>query len=160
MWRKFCTMRLTDRVRSPVKTLRLLATCLCALVLWACAAESKHAGKTAPGIAIEGIKIINQLGATVTDVQILVPLTGNFVSCGTIVRHTSCSTSFPGRQYERSPVQVSWKEQGQAHATGNFVIQPPANLDLARPMWIEVVIFAPGQAGAKMVQYPQQAGGA
>lgn len=147
-------------MRFPVKTLRLLATCLFALSLCTCSSEPKHARNTAPGIAIEGVKIINQLSTTVTDVQILVPLTGNFVSCGTILRHTSCSTSFPGRQYERSPVQVSWKEQGKAHATGNFVIQPPADLDLARPMWIEVVIFAPGEAGAKMVQYPQKTGGA
>jgi len=159
MWRKFCTMRLTDGVRSLLKTPGLLATCLVALLLCACSTDVKHAGKTVPGIAIDGVKIINQLSITVTDVQILVPLTGSFVSCGTILRHTSCSTSFPGRQYEHSPVQVSWKEQGQAHTTGNFVIQVPANLDLARPMWIEVVIFAPGEAGAKMVQYPQKAGG-
>jgi hypothetical protein len=125
-------------------------------LLGACSAPSKHPESTAAAIAINGVQIINRLSTTVTDVQILVPATGNFVSCGTILRNTACSTSFPGRRYDRKPVQVSWKEQGQAHTTGNFVIEPPANLDLARPMWIEVVIFAPGQAGAKLVRNSPQ----
>jgi len=133
-----------------------VAFCL-ALLMGACSAPSSRPGSSAPAIAIDGVQIINKLSTTVTEVQILVPATGNFVRCGTILRNTSCSTSFPGRQYERKPVQVSWKEQGQAYTTGNFVIEPPANLDPARPMWIEVVIFAPGQAGAKFVQHPLEA---
>ncbi len=136
-----------------MKPLIPLAACALMLLLGACSIPSKQASNATPAIAIAGVQIINNLSITVTDVQILVPLTGNFVSCGTILRHTACSTSFPGRQYERSPVRVSWKEQGHAQATGNFVIDRPASLDLARPMWIEVVIFAPGQAGAKLVQH-------
>jgi len=125
---------------------------LCGVMLVACASPSSRPAGTGPVIAIEGVRIVNKLAMTVTDVQILVPATGNFVTCGTILRNTSCSTSFPDRQYERKPVQVSWKEQGQAHATPNFVIEPPANLDPSRTVWIEVIIFAPGQAGAKLVQ--------
>jgi hypothetical protein len=130
---------------------------LLVFLLAGCSAQSKHPAGTAPGISIDGVQIINKLTISVTDVQILVPKTGNFVSCGTILRNSFCSTSFPGREYERSPVQVSWKEQAQVHSTGYFVIEPPAGLDLSRPVWIEVVIFSPGQAGAKLVQHPQRA---
>lgn len=148
-------MLLSDMASIRLNTLASLAACALVLLLCACSTSSEQAEKGAPAIAIDGVQIINKLSITVTDVQILVPLTGNFVSCGTILRQTACSTSFPGRQYERTPVQVSWKEQGQAHTTGDFVIEPPENPDPARSMWIEVVIFAPGQAGAKFVQHEQ-----
>jgi hypothetical protein len=140
-----------------MKALASLVAFCSVLLLAACASPSSRPGGTGPVIAIDGVRIINKLAITVTDVQILVPATGNFVTCGAILRNTACSTSFPDRQYERKPVQVSWKEQGQAHATPNFVIEPPANLDPARPVWIEVVIFAPGQAGAKLIQQPPKA---
>jgi hypothetical protein len=151
-------MHLTDSAPLRMKPRTWPTAFLLALLLLGCSSQSKHPAGMGSVIAIDGVQIINKLSITVTDVQILVPKTGNFVSCGTILRNTSCSTSFPGREYERSPVQVSWKEQAQGHTTGNFVIEPPAGLDPSRPMWIEVVIFAPGQAGAKLVQHPQKAG--
>lgn len=160
MWQKFCTMPLAEIGSVRMKIPAWLVVFCGVLLVVACSAPSGRPGGTASVIAIEGMRIINKLDVTVTDVQILVAATGDFVSCGAILRNTACSTSFPGRQYERKPVQVSWKEQGQAHATPNFVIEPPANLDLTRPVWIEVVIFAPGQAGAKLVQHAPKADGA
>ena len=105
-----------------------------------------------PAFEIDSIEIRNELETIVTDVQILVPQTGDFVGCGTILANTSCSTTFPGRTYQGNPVKVSWKEQGQNHATNDFVIKPPAALDTSKPTRILVLIFAPGQAGAKLVQ--------
>jgi len=160
MWQKSCTMPLAEIGSLRMKTPAWLAVFCGALLVSACSAPSGRPGGSAPALAIDGIRIINKLDMTVTDVQILVAATGDFVGCGAILRNTACSTSFPGRQYERKPVQVTWKEQGQAHATPNFVIEPPANLDFTRPVWIEVVIFAPGQAGAKLVQHTPKANGA
>jgi hypothetical protein len=105
-----------------------------------------------PGIEIDGVEISNQLGYQVTDVQILVPRTGAFVGCGTVLGGTSCSTSFPGRAYQQNAVQVSWKERGQPHTTGDFTINLPDNRESSDRFWVQVVIFAPGQAGAKLVK--------
>jgi len=153
MWLKSCTTPSIDTAGQCMKLLVLLVTCTTVLFLSACSTPSKQANSASSVMAIDGVQINNQLSITITDVQVLVPATGNFVSCGAILRHTACSTSFPGRQYKHTPVQVTWKEQGQAQATGNFVIDPPASLDPSRQLWMEVVIFAPGQAGAKLAQH-------
>lgn len=146
-------MRSVEDQNSAMKIFAVLVIGLLTLISWGCSTQPKQSGTKKPGIAIDGVEIINKLSFSVTDVQILVALSGDFVSCGTILRKTSCSTSFPGREYQGSPVEVTWKEQGQANTTGNFVIDPPASADSGHPWWIEVVIFAPGQAGAKLVQH-------
>jgi hypothetical protein len=131
-----------------------LPHCLVSLLLVACAAApQKQAGQAGPALEIEGIEIRNELAHGVSDVTILIPQTGDFVSCGNIIQATSCSTTFPGRSYQGHKVQITWKEQGVPHSTDEFAIKPPELLKSGLPIWIEVVIFAPGQAGARMVQH-------
>ena len=130
-----------------------LKTALCSLLLFilgGCATTAEKPGATVPGIEIDGVEIVNELGYQVTDVMILVPRTGAFVGCGTVLGGTSCSTSFPGRAYQQNAVQVTWKELGQPYTTGDFNISLPADLQSSHQFWIKVVIFAPGQAGAKL----------
>jgi len=104
------------------------------------------------GIEIEGIIIRNELAFQVTEVQLLVPSTGNFVGCGNIMARTQCSTTFPNRDYYANEVVVSWKEYGQPQTTNPFVVRIPDHLEQGRPVLLEVIIFNQGQAGAKLVQ--------
>ncbi len=106
----------------------------------------------ATGIVIEGAVIRNELAFPVTDVQLLVPASGNFVGCGNIMARSQCSTTFPERDYHANAVVISWKERGQPHSTGEFVIKIPEKFDFSRPARLEVVIFNLGQAGAKLIQ--------
>lgn len=104
------------------------------------------------GIEIDGVIIRNELAFPVTEVQLLVPSTGNFVGCGNIMGRSACSTKFPSRDYYANEVVISWKEYGQPHSTGPFVIKIPDGVEQNRPAQLEVIIFNMGQAGAKLVQ--------
>jgi len=106
----------------------------------------------ATGVMIEGVVIRNELALTVTDVQLLAPASGNFVGCGNIMARSQCSTTFPERNYQANAVVISWQERGQPQSTDEFVIRIPEDFDLSRPVRLEVIIFNPGQAGAKLVQ--------
>ena len=101
---------------------------------------------------IGGVIIRNELPFSVTDVQLLVPASGNFVGCGNILARSQCSTTFPERNYQANAVVITWKERGQSHSTGEFVIKIPEKFDLNRSARLEVIIFNMGQAGAKLVQ--------
>jgi hypothetical protein len=101
---------------------------------------------------IEGAVIRNELTFPVTDVQLLVPSSGNFVGCGNIMARSQCSTTFPERDYKENAVIITWKERNQPQSTGEFVIRIPEKIDLNRPVRLEVIIFNMGQAGAKLIQ--------
>lgn len=123
------------------------------LLLQACAVgpeEAEESGKT--GILVDGLIIRNELHHAVTDVMIEVPATGAFAGCGNIIARTSCSTSFPEVEYRANALQLSWREHGQPQGTGEFVVEVPAGLTAGDSVWVEVIIFAPGQAGARLSQ--------
>ncbi len=101
---------------------------------------------------IEGVTIRNELSFSVTDVQLLVPASGNFVGCGNILAQSQCSTTFPERNYQENAVVITWKERGQSQSTSEFIIKISEKFDLNRTVRLEVVIFNMGQAGAKLVQ--------
>lgn len=103
-------------------------------------------------IVIDGIIIQNGLAYTVTDVMILVPETGAFAGCGNILSRTACSNAFPEVVYRERAVVISWKEHGEPQKTDEFVVETPVNLLAGKPAWIEVTLFAPGQAGARLIQ--------
>lgn len=88
----------------------------------------------------------------VSAAQLLVPVTGAFVSCGNISPESSCATTFPEADYHGNPVQITWSQAGQIHSTGEFIIQLPDDIDMDRPAMVRVVITAPGSAGAAIVQ--------
>lgn len=104
------------------------------------------------GIAIKGMIIRNELAFPVTDVMIHVPATGRFAGCGNVLPGTECNTSFELVDYTYQQLVVSWKEYGQPHQTGAFKVDIPGQLDPERPAWLEVIIFAMGQAGARLIQ--------
>lgn len=136
--------------------LPVLATLLLTLSLTGLQSCSSTAGpsesKSAAGVRIAGMIIRNELLFPVTDVMISVPATGAFAGCGNILPRSECSTSFEARPYTANKLVVHWKEHGQAHTTGEFNVELPAAIEPGQETWLEVVIFATGQAGAKLIQ--------
>lgn len=138
-----------NRVR-PVSM--ALATSLLTL-LSACAStppgeepESKH------GVVISGLVIRNELPYPVTDVMIEAPATGGFAGCGTVLPRTECRNTFQHVDYRGNAVLVRWKEHGQPYQTDEFTIHPPPATHPGDEFRIEVIVFAPGQAGARLVE--------
>jgi hypothetical protein len=68
------------------------------------------------------------------------------------MQHTDCRTSFPALEIQQNAVLVRWEEQGEAMNTGEFVIDFPPDAKRGDKYWLEVVIYAPGQAGARLIQ--------
>ena len=105
-----------------------------------------------PALSIAGMIIRNDLLYPVTEVMIQVPETGDFAGCGNILPESECRTSFQTVDYSGNAMVVSWKEYGQEHSTREFVVEPGRDIDASKPAWLEVTIFAAGQAGARFVQ--------
>ena len=131
--------------------LRLVLTGFCSLWLFACAAGSVD--PVVP-VRIAGMVIENQTQMYVTAVRLLVPDTGNFVSCGNISPESMCSTTFPEATYKGNKVEITWSQGGQIHSTGEFVLHLPGDLDDQKPAIVRVVISGRGSAGAIIVQAP------
>ena len=129
----------------------MLVTGLSMLLLMACASGSVDNTRL---LKIEGLVIENQTRMWVSAVRLLVPVTGNFVSCGNISPQSSCATTFPETDYTGNPVEITWSQGGQIHSTGQFVIQLPVDLDPDRLAVVQIVITGPGSAGAMIVQRP------
>lgn len=134
-----------------------MALCLVALGLSSCAGlgnEGSGAAETitAYGVMIDGFVIHNGLFYPVTDVMIEVPATGAFAGCGNILPRTACRSGFEAIDYITDTVRVDWKEHGAPHSTDEFVIEVPEDLPAGAIAEVEVVIFAPGQAGARLVR--------
>ena len=104
------------------------------------------------GVDIAGIVFHNALNYTVTEVMALVPATGGFAGCGNILPRSDCSTSFTSVDYRRNPILVTWREHGEAQATDEFTVDLPTGAGRDDSFWLEVVIYAPGLAGARFVQ--------
>jgi len=131
----------------------VLAALLCTVMLPACAPLTGGQQQAEPtGIVIAGMVIRNELPFPVTDVMINVPATGAFAGCGNILPRSECRTSFEAVDYAGNALLVSWKEYGEPHQIPEFIISIPKDLDAERPAWLEVVIFAMGQAGARLIQ--------
>ena len=103
-------------------------------------------------LQIDGMLIENQTLMQVTAVRLLVPVTGNFVSCGNIAPNSMCSTTFPETAYTGNPVEITWSQGGQIFSTGKFVLDIPEGLDENQPALVQVVIAGPGSAGALIIQ--------
>ena len=128
---------------------KFVATGFCTLFLMACASRIVD---STPALKLEGMAIENQTQMWVSAVRLLVPITGNFVSCGNISPGSMCSTTFPEANYTGNPVEITWSQGGQIYSTGQFVLELPVDLDEERPGVVRVVIAGPGSAGAVIIQ--------
>ena len=122
---------------------------LCALMLFACASRIFS---NASSLQIKGMLIENHTNLRVSAVRLLVPATGNFVSCGNIPPGSMCSTTFPEANYSGNPVEITWSQAGQIYSSGEFVLELPVEIIENSPGLVRVVIAGPGSAGAELVQ--------
>ncbi len=104
------------------------------------------------GIDIAGIIIQNDLAYVVRDVMVTVPATGAYAGCGNLLQRSSCRTSFPARDYRKNAVKVTWSERGENQETDEFFVDLPSDAVIGDVFWLEVVIHAPGLAGARLVR--------
>jgi hypothetical protein len=103
-------------------------------------------------VAVAGVVIRNELAYPVTDVMIEVPATGSFAGCGTVLPRSECSNTFQQVDYRGNAVVVRWREHGQPHQTDEFTVAPPPDARAGDEFRVEVTVFAPGQAGARLLQ--------
>ena len=129
--------------------IRTVMTVLCTLCFFACAAKPVD---DVPPVQIAGMVMENQTQMYVKAARLLVPVTGNFVSCGNIPPASMCSTTFPEAAYTGNPVEITWSQGGQIHSTGQFKLHLPTGLDRNRSAMVHIVISGPGLAGALIVQ--------
>lgn len=123
--------------------------------LQACAAgRAPQPSPEAPTVVISGFEIRNELPYTVTDVMIRVPATGGFAGCGNILPHSRCTNRVEEVDYRASEVVISWKERGQPHETEPFRVELPEDPAAGGTFAVSVIVFAPGQAGARLVPVP------
>jgi hypothetical protein len=86
----------------------------------------------------------------VTDVMIEVPATGAFAGCGNILPRSACSNAFQQVDYRANSVVIRWSEHGQSQQTDEFTVQRPDSAVPGSEFVVEVIVFAPGQAGARL----------
>jgi hypothetical protein len=125
---------------------------LCVLLSACAAAPPDKRQFSGQSIVISGVVIRNELLYPVTDVMIEVPATGAFAGCGTILPGTACSNMFQGVYDRANAVLIRWKEHGQPQQTDEFTVQLPDSAVPGSEFVVEVIIFAPGQAGARLAE--------
>lgn len=120
-------------------------------LLQACASlPAPEPSPEVPAIVISGIEIRNELPYPVTDVMIRVPATGGFAGCGNILPRSQCTNRFENIDYRSDAVVITWKERGQPQETGEFRITRPEAAEPAAAFRLQVILFAPGEAGARL----------
>ena len=128
-----------------------LVGAVCALTIGCAPGSQGDRLSSAQAVVISGVVIRNELPYTVTDVMIEVPATGGFAGCGTILPHSDCSNTFQDRDYRVSAMLIRWMEHGQPHQTDPFILEVPPSGSPGEAFRVEVIVFAPGQAGARLV---------
>ena len=116
------------------------------------AAASKEPETRLPELELSGFVIRNALVSPVTDVLVEAPATGRFAGCGNILPRSECRNAFEAIDYRKNEVVVSWKEHGEVQSTDPFMLDAPAEVQAGDTLWLEVVIYAPGLAGARLIQ--------
>lgn len=135
----------------------LLIGGICTALLGCVSTDPAQRDGETRAVAISGIVIRNDLPYTVTDVMIEVPETGNFAGCGSILPRAVCRNRFQQRDYQDNAVLIRWREHGEPQQTDAFRIQLPQDARAGTEYLIEVVVFAPAQAGARLVEAEPEA---
>ena len=131
---------------------RRAAILACLVLFQGCGISNERTPVEASSVALDGMIIRNELVYPVKNVMITVPVTGNFAGCGNIMPRSDCRTRFEAVDYAGNAMLVNWTEYGQQHSTKEFTVEPGSEISRSGTAWLEVTIFAPGQAGAKLVQ--------
>lgn len=119
-----------------------------ALTLSACATGPVQIGA---GLLIDRVNFENRATRPINQIRLLVPATGNFVSCGFIAPGASCASGFPAVNYRGDPIEISWTQGGEEWSTGEITLQPDEQVRQAGTANVLVVVLSPGSAGAVLV---------
>ena len=118
------------------------------ILVCACAPSPPAGGQ---GVAIDGLSFENRSSSPIDSIQLLVPASGNFVSCGLIAPGNTCASGFPGVAYHGEPIEISWTQGGEDWSTGRVTLEADEEIRLQGAASVVVVVLAPGSAGAVMV---------
>jgi hypothetical protein len=133
-----------------LRRLKLLCG-LFALLLGCTPGQHSQQASTGQAVFISGVVIRNELPYAVTEVMIEVPATGAFAGCGNIPPSSECSNTFESRDYRANAMLIRWTEHGQPHQTDEFTLELPPEASAGDTFHVEVIVFSPGQAGARLV---------
>jgi hypothetical protein len=129
---------------------RLRVLFMLAWALAGCAAAPAPAEREdLPELLIGGLVMENRTTAYISAARLLVPATGQFVSCSNIAPGTACATAFPEQRYSGNAFEITWSQSGNIWSTGELRVEPPAELVEIGEAWVRVVIAGPGSAGAE-----------
>lgn len=138
---------------------RLAAAAWVAGTLLGCAATGPAPDGALPVAAdvvpftIDGLVIHNGTAGVLQRVTVLVPATGRFVSCGTVLPGSDCATTFPATTYEGHAVRVDWQQGGESWTVGPLLIDTPAGVGGESSVLAEIIVTGPGAAGARFVRH-------
>ena len=134
---------------------RLWLFFLFAWVMAGCAAAPRPPDTSdLPELLIGGLIMENRTTAYIQAARLLVPVTGQFVSCSNIAPGTRCATAFPERRYSGNAFEITWSQSGNIWSTGELWLEPSAEHVEAGDAWVRVIIAGPGAAGAEFTSRP------
>ena len=128
---------------------RCFAVILLALSLAGCSVPG--AGGAPEPLYIEGLEFENRSSSPISSIQLLVPVTGNFVACGRIDPGARCAARFPDVAYSGHPIEVKWIQGNAEWSTGQTSPEISADVRAAGTAQVLVVVLAPGSAGVLLV---------
>ena len=123
---------------------------LVAKALSGCASSPENAYKDID-LKISGLAIINRTQTYISAAQLMVPATGNFMSCGSIAPGNICSTAFPEREFTGNPVVISWTMGSRIHNTGELTVVPSEEVIEKGFAVVRVMIVGQGVAGLELL---------
>ena len=98
-------------------------------------------------LMVGGLVFENRSQTPLTTIQLLVPATGAFVSCGHISAGNRCATTFPEVVWQGNALEVTWTQAGNNWSTGQITLSPDPDVLSAGSALVRVSVIAPGSAG-------------
>lgn len=133
------------------RTARAFAVLLLVTAALAISACSSAPVKQGAGLSVDKVDFENRSASPINQIRLLVPASGNFVSCGFIAPGARCASGFPAVVYRGEPIEISWTQGGEDWSTGEITLEPDELVLQAGTANIMIVVLSPGSAGAVLV---------
>ena len=101
---------------------------------------------------VDGIMFHNTTSSMIGNVRLRVDKIQGFATCSNIPPQSSCSTTFPIREYQGNPVMISWNQNEKLWETPEIVVNPPKEASPGKPLFCIVEI---GNQGSLNVYFRQ-----
>jgi uncharacterized protein YceK len=134
---------------------RAVLVVMMAILLGGCALlQRNNPGDDLPEVMIHGMELVNHGQAYVSAVRVLVPVTGQFVSCGNVAPRGRCASGFPEQRYSGNAIEITWSEGGSIYSTGELRLELPDTVIEAGAAVVWIHLTGPGSAAAVLVPVP------